>query len=95
MCRSASLRTGLSLASTPLPRPVHMVSSHRIVETETGVLSVASHWATHSYRLHQSHTFFGHQEHELRTEDGRLRIERRKVVVANDRIPNVLDIYSV
>ncbi|NNL86770.1 MAG: SnoaL-like domain-containing protein [Myxococcales bacterium] len=89
------LRTGHSLASTPLPRTVHMSSSHRVREEAGDVLWVGSNWSTHSYRHGESHTFFGHQEHRLRRAGGQLRIASRKIVVANDRIPNVLDIYSV
>ncbi len=89
------IRTELSLASTPLPRTVHMTSSHRVEEDAGGSLRVRSNWATHSYRLEKAHTFFGSQDHVLRREGEALRIERRKIVVANDRIPNVLDIYSV
>ena len=89
------IRTELSLASTPLPRTVHMTSNHVVDEAAEGQLRVHSSWATHSYRLETSHTFFGSQDHLLRREGARLRIARREIVVANDRIPNVLDIYSV
>ena len=89
------IRSELSLASTPLPRTVHMATNHRVAEGEDGQLQVHSNWATHSYRLAQAHTFFGSQDHVLRRAGAGLRIARRKIVVANDRIPNVLDIYSV
>ena len=89
------IRTELSLASHPLPRTVHMTSNHRVAENAEGQIGVRSNWATHSYRLDQAHTFFGTQDHVLRRAGARLRIQRRKIVVANDRIPNVLDIYSV
>ena len=88
------IRTELSLASNPLPRTVHMTSNHR-VEDEEGQVRVRSNWATHSYRHQTAHTFFGTQTHRLRRDGGRLRIAARKIIVANDRIPNVLDIYSV
>lgn len=89
------LRTGHSFASTPLPRTVHMATNHRVREEAGGTCHVRSNWSTHSYRQHEAHTFFGYQEHVLRQDAGRLRIASRKIIVANDRIPNVLDIYSV
>jgi 3-phenylpropionate/cinnamic acid dioxygenase small subunit len=89
------LRTGHSLASTPLPRTVHLTSNHVVNEGADGSCEVRSNWSAHSYRLKKAHTFFGYQEHVLRQEVGRLRIASRKVVVANDLIPNLLDIYSV
>lgn len=89
------LRTERSLASMPLPRTCHMTTVAQITESEGGTLEVESNWATHSYRLEKQHTFFGQQTHVLkRVEDG-YRIARRKIIVANDKIPNVLDIYSV
>ena len=89
------IRTGLSLASAPLPRTVHMTSNHGVESLVDGTIRVQSSWATHSFRLGAAHTFFGSQEHVLRTTGDRLQIARRKIVVANDTIPNVLDIYSV
>lgn len=89
------IRSESSLASTPLPRTVHMATNHRVEEDAEGLLRVHSSWATHSYRLEQAHSFFGSQDHVLRRDGARLRIQRRKIVVANDRIPNVLDVYSV
>jgi len=89
------IRTELSLASTPLPRTVHMTSNHRVVGDSNGSIGVRSNWVTYSYRLEKTHTFFGSQDHALHRGGGDLRIRRRKIVVANDRIPNVLDIYSV
>jgi 3-phenylpropionate/cinnamic acid dioxygenase small subunit len=89
------IRTELSLASHPLPRTVHMTSNHRVEEDPDGQIRVRSNWATHSYRLEKAHSFFGTQDHLLRRAGARLRIQRRKIIVANDRIPNVLDVYSV
>ena len=88
------LRTELSLASSPLPRTVHQVTNHRVSEDGDDV-TVRSNWSTHSVKFHEAHTFFGTQEHWLRREGDGLRIRKRKIIVANDRIPNLLDIYSV
>ena len=89
------LRTEHSLASTPLPRTCHMVASHRVEAAENGAIRVRSSWTTHSYRLRESQTYYGQQEHLLVPAEDQLRIARRKIILANDRIANVLDIYSV
>ena len=89
------LRTERSLASTPLPRTCHMINIAKVSETKDDAIIVCSNWTTHAYRLSKAHSFFGQQTHTLRKIDGELKIAKRKVVVANDRIPNVLDIYSV
>ena len=89
------LRTERSLASTPLPRTCHMTDVAAVTASTNGDIVVQSNWTTHSYRLTKAHSFFGQQTHTLRTTDDGLKIAKRKVIVANDRIPNVLDIYSV
>jgi benzoate/toluate 1,2-dioxygenase subunit beta len=89
------LRTERSLASTPLPRTCHMSTLVRIERNASGDVVVESNWNTHSYRLGKQHNYFGQQTHVLRETEGTLKIAKRTIIVANDRIPNVLDIYSV
>ncbi|MSR13584.1 MAG: hypothetical protein EXR86_03275 [Gammaproteobacteria bacterium] len=88
------LRTGKSLASTPLPRTCHMTQIARIT-AQDGDLIVELNFTTHGFRVNQQHYFFGQQTHRLRPTAAGLKIAKRTVIVANDRIPNVLDIYSV
>lgn len=89
------LRTERSLASTPLPRTCHMTANYRFETQDDGALKAHSSWVTYSYKLKVSTHFFGHQEHVLRqTEDG-LKITGRKIIVLNDMIANVMDVYSV
>jgi 3-phenylpropionate/cinnamic acid dioxygenase small subunit len=88
------IRTGLSLASTPLPRTCHINSNFRVERDGDNIL-VRSSWTTHSYRLKKSNTHFGHQTHTLRLAEGGLKICKRYIVLQNDVIDSVLDIYSV
>lgn len=89
------IRTERSLASTPLPRTCHMTSIGRVADLPNGDIQVDSNWTVHSYKLEVSHSFFGQQTHILRQTGDQLRIISRKVILANDVIPNVLDVYSV
>ena len=89
------LRTGRSLASTPLPRTAHLSTVTAVEAGEGGRLVVHSNWATYSYRLEKQHVFFGQQRHEIVVDEGDWRIAKRHILVANDKIPNVMDIYSV
>ena len=90
------LRTERSLASTPLPRTCHMVSVVDCMVENDGSVRVESNWTTHSYKFEKATSFFGTQTHILREDDdGELRITWREVIVMNDMIPSVLDIYSV
>lgn len=89
------LRTERSLASTPLPRTCHITSIGRVSDLPDGSIKIDSNWTTHSFKLGQAHTFFGQQSHVLRRVGDVLLIADRTVIVANDVIPNVLDIYSI
>ena len=89
------IRTGQSLASTPLPRTAHTVNVGDVVRREDGDFEVGSSWATFSYRLEVDYCFFGSQTHVLRPTDDGLRIASRHILVMNDKIPCPLDIYSV
>lgn len=87
--------TERSLASTPMPRTSHLVSIVAAEEDADGDVRVESNWTTFSYRLERATNFFGTQTHVLRAVDDALKIASRKVIVMNDIIPSVLDIYSV
>ena len=88
------IRTEQSLASSPLPRTCHMTSVIRAVH-EGDHIRVDSNWTVHSYRLEKAHSFFGQQTHLIEVADSGLCIASRKMILANDIIPNVLDVYSV
>ena len=88
------IETGLSLASSPLPRTCHTNSNLRFEECGEDVL-VHSSWVTHSYRLKKSQTYFGHQTHTLRFSNDEWKISKRYIVLQNDSIDSVSDIYSV
>jgi len=88
------IETGLSLASSPLPRTCHTNSNFRVEERGEDMV-VHSSWVTHSYRMKKSQTYYGHQTHTLQQVGGKWKIGRRYIVLQNDCIDSVLDIYSV
>jgi benzoate/toluate 1,2-dioxygenase beta subunit len=89
------IRTGKSLASTPLPRTSHIISIVSSLVAADGSIRVESNWCTFSYKLEAATNFFGSQIHVLKQTTLGLRILKRKIIVMNDTIQNVLDIYSV
>jgi 3-phenylpropionate/cinnamic acid dioxygenase small subunit len=89
------LRTGRSSASTPLPRTCHMVSHIRVVPQEDGTVTARTRWVVHLFRKGEQTQFFGHAEYVLAASATGWKIRRKKIFVLNDRIPTVLDIYSV
>lgn len=90
------LRTGRSAASTPLPRTCHLVSNVRVAPPAgDGMCTVKANWVTHLFRNNAAQCFFGRYEYRLRPQDSDWRIAKKKIIVLNDVIATVLDIYSV
>ena len=60
-------------------------------------LRLASTWVSHVYfaRSRESHAFFGRTEHELVLRGGDWRIAKKKILLQNDYIPTMLDVYCV
>jgi 3-phenylpropionate/cinnamic acid dioxygenase small subunit len=46
-------------------------------------------------RSGESHAFFGRSEHELVLREGDWCIARKKILLQNDYIPTMLDVYCV
>jgi len=89
------LRTGRSAASTPLPRTCHMVSNVRATPAADGGCVVKAAFVTHLFKRNVSQSFYGHYEYLLQPKDGGWVIRKKKILVLNDLIDTVLDIYSV
>lgn len=89
------IRTERSAASTPLPRTSHLVSNALIKELSDGNLEVTANWVTHIFRFGEASHFFGRYEYLLAPSDAGWRIRKKKILVYNDTIPTVLDVYSI
>lgn len=92
------IRSGLSVASMPLPRTTHLLSSVLIEPSDANAgLRVASNWSVHLFqpKRAQQHTFFGSYSHILREEAGVWRIASKTVVLKNDLIPALIDFYCL
>jgi benzoate/toluate 1,2-dioxygenase beta subunit len=89
------LRTGKSAASTPLFRTTH-ITGNLVIEVSTDdACTVSCAWVTHSYRQETSLTYFGNSEYRLGRVGGELKILGKKVILKNDRIDQVLDVYQI
>lgn len=87
------IRSGLSVASSPLPRTVHQVTNVHVEPAGT----VTAAWAVHQFnaRRQSQHSFFGRYDYQVRRDAGAWRIAEKKITLLNDRIPTVADIYSL
>jgi benzoate/toluate 1,2-dioxygenase beta subunit/anthranilate 1,2-dioxygenase (deaminating, decarboxylating) small subunit len=96
--RVLRIRSGRSPASTPHPRTTHLIGGILPLETPTAERQrLRSSWACHVFfpRSNESHAYFGRSEHELVLQEGRWQIARKKVLLQNDYIPGMLDIYCM
>jgi 3-phenylpropionate/cinnamic acid dioxygenase small subunit len=92
------IRSSRSPASMPLPRTTHIVANVRFVEQAAADrLRLRSNWVSHVFfpRSEESHAFFGHSEHTLVAQAERWLIAKKRIVLQNDYIPTMLDIYCV
>ena len=89
------IKSGMSSASTPLPRTCHLVTNIRVGAVTDGLLQVKANWQGNAYRHEKTDSFYGRYEYGLREEQGNLLIARKKIVLMNDVIPSVVDIYNV
>ena len=95
--RVQRIRSAKSVASTPLRRTAHMVGNLLLGGEDEGLLSVKSTFSVHVYDTRQKtqHVFFGRTTHGLVRRETGLKIARKKIILANDCIPTMLDIYCV
>ncbi len=105
--RVQRVRSGKSVASTPLRRTSHMVGNVMLADeggargetraADADSARVKSSFTVHVYdtRTKTQHVFFGRSVHTLVRRDDALRIRAKKVILANDCIPTMLDIYCV
>ena len=89
------IKSGMSSASTPLPRTCHLVTNIRVGTVSDGLLQVKANWQGNAYRHEKTDSFYGRYEYGLREDQGKLLIARKKIVLMNDVIPSVVDVYNV
>jgi 3-phenylpropionate/cinnamic acid dioxygenase small subunit len=90
-------RSGLSIASTPLPRVVHAVTNVLVLSSDGGQAHVAASFTVHRYdaRAERTDMFFGRYDYVLQPQADGWRIARKKITLLNDVIPTVLDVFSI
>lgn len=89
------IESGMSSASTPLPRTSHAVTNIRVGDEKDGLVIAKANFIVNSYRHEITDTFYGRYEYGLRTEGDELVIASKTIVLLNDVIPAVVDIYSI
>jgi len=93
------LNTERSSASTPEPRSAHFIGNVEVLESRDGQVDLRYNWHTLSHRYQQTQQFFGTTFLTLDTAgvsgDRMPKILKKKIVLKDDYIHQVIDIYHV
>jgi benzoate/toluate 1,2-dioxygenase beta subunit len=90
------IKTERSSASMPEPRTNHMISNVEILADRGDSLDVRYNFHTLSHRYKVTDHFFGSIFLTLKVGgDGSFQITRKKIVLKNDYISQVIDIYHI
>ncbi len=89
------IKTERSAASMPEPRTSHNLHNVEIVAQRDGELELRFNWHTLSHRYKTTDSYFGSAFVRLDTRGPTPLIRRKQVVLKNDYIHHVVDVYHV
>lgn len=89
------IETERSSATMPDTRTGHAINNLEVLEQDEESVRLCFNWTTHSFRYDIVDTYFGSSEYTLDTRGPRPLIKRKYVVLKNDHIHHVLDIYHI
>lgn len=89
------IKTERSAASTPEPRTNHNIHNVEIVSQEGSEVKVRFNWHTLSYRYHHTDSYFGTSHYTIDLSSGQPQIKRKYIVLKNDYIHHVIDVYHL
>lgn len=95
--RIARIESRKSITALPLPRTVHQISNLEASATGPRPITCHSVFSVHVYdpRVAKEHLRHGRYAHTLRRDGETWTITRKVITLVNDRIPTVLDFYSI
>lgn len=89
------LNTERSTASTPEARTAHFIANVEVLDRREGAIDLRYNWHTLSHRYQKTQQFFGTTFLTLDTSGPAPLITRKKIVLKDDYIHQVIDIYHV
>ncbi|MEQ9725010.1 MULTISPECIES: benzoate 1,2-dioxygenase small subunit [unclassified Pseudomonas] len=89
------IKTERSSASTPEPRTAHFIANLEVLEESAEQVEVRFNWQTLSHRYKSTDVYFGTSFYHLDMRGDQPLITRKKVVLKNDYVHQVLDIYHI
>jgi benzoate/toluate 1,2-dioxygenase beta subunit len=89
------IKTERSSATIPDTRTSHNISNIEIVEQTEGFCQVRFNWHTLSFRYKTTDSYFGTSFYTLDVRDEQPLITAKKVVLKNDYVRQVIDVYHI
>mgnify|MGYP003605391702 FL=1 len=89
------IKTERSSASMPEPRTAHNVTNVEVLEETETEIKIRFNWHTNSFRYQTLDQYFGTSFYTLSKEEDSFQIINKKIILKNDYIRQVLDIYHV
>lgn len=89
------IKTERSSATMPDTRTSHNVSNVEVEQSEGGVYTVRFNWHTLSHRYRTNYSYFGMSRYVIDFTGERPQILNKYVVLKNDYINQVIDIYHI
>lgn len=89
------LNTERSSASTPEARTAHFIGNVEVLEMREGGVDLRYNWNTLAHRYQQTQQFFGTTFLTLDTSSETPKILKKKIVLKDDYIHQVIDVYHV
>ena len=84
-----------SATSLPEPRTSHNITNVEIVEQTDGECKLRFNWLTFNFRYKTTDTYFGMSFYTLDTSTDQPLIKNKKVILKNDYIHHVIDVYHI
>ena len=89
------IRTERSSATIPDTRTSHNINNIEIVEQEEGLTKVRFNWHTLSFRYKTVDSYFGTSFYTLDVRGDSPLIKAKKVVLKNDYVRQIIDVYHI
>jgi 3-phenylpropionate/cinnamic acid dioxygenase small subunit len=95
--RIARIESRKSITALPLPRTTHQIGNVELCAVGPAYIETEATFAVHVYdpRTAKEHTRYGRYEHRISKEQETWLIAKKKIILVNDKIPTVLDFYSI
>ncbi len=84
-----------SATSLPEPRTSHNISNVEVTEQSDTECKLRFNWFTLNFRYKTTDTYFGTSYYTIDTSGGQPLIKSKRVVLKNDYIHHVIDIYHI